>query len=109
MRTPTNLNEPPVDGRGAERAGSGISILDNVVFSTGAPTVANSPVAPSTRMGSWIGIAPATKVVGEEVMGEGYEILNVVAVVDASARTDPDTRIPAPSTPGSAVCALRFV
>jgi len=46
---------------------------------------------------------------GDEVIGEGYAILNLVAVVSIFAKTDPDTRIPAPLTPGSAVCALRFV
>ena len=42
-------------------------------------------------------------------MGEGYAILSVVAPVEASASTDPDTKMPVPSTPGSAVCAWRFV
>jgi hypothetical protein len=42
-------------------------------------------------------------------MGEGNDILNVVVVRNPAAKTVPDTVIPAPIVPGSAVCAFRFV
>jgi hypothetical protein len=52
---------------------------------------------------------PAVKDEGDDVIGEGYVILNVVVVNGELAIKDPDTRIPAPDTPGLAVCALLFV
>src|SRR4051812_12882223 len=94
---------------------SWISILEFVVFSTGFETFANTPVAPSIRIGSWLGIPwpvpfpSGLKVVGEDVIGEGYVILKLVVVRGEFAIKDPDTRIPAPDTPGLAVCALLFV
>jgi hypothetical protein len=108
MRTPTSLKEPdwlfP-----AGTPGKLISILEFSVLSTGTPTPANTPVAPSILIGSFVGIDGATNPAGEDVIGDGYEILRVVVVNGELAISEPETRIPAPDTPGLAVCALLFV
>jgi hypothetical protein len=81
-----------------------------LVLSTGFDTLANTPVAPSIRMMSVGGIeGAAVKLAGEDVIGEGYAILKVVVVSGELAISEPETRIPAPDTPGLAVCALLFV
>jgi hypothetical protein len=87
-----------------------ISILEFAVLSTGFETLANTPVAPSIRIGSAPGIEGASvNVDGDDVIGEGYVILNVVVVRGEFAIKAPDIRIPAPDVPGLAVCALLFV
>jgi hypothetical protein len=56
----------------AGNADSWISILEFVVLSTGFDTLANTPVAPSIRIGSAGGIeAAGVNVAGEDVIGEG--------------------------------------
>jgi hypothetical protein len=77
---------PPPD---AGKAGKVISILEFSVLRTTLPfvTPTNIPDAPSIRMGSAVGIAvesgpPAevAKVIGDDVIGDGYVSLRVVAV-----------------------------
>jgi hypothetical protein len=63
--------------------GNRISIRELVVLSVILPFVmlANTPLAPSIRIGSCDGIEGAgVKDAGEDVIGEGYTILNVVVV-----------------------------
>lgn len=108
IRTPTSRNDPEAALLGD--ANNVISILELVVFKTGFETLANTPVAPSIRIGSLVGIeGAAVNVDGDEVIGPGYVILRVVVVSGELAIKEPDTRIPAPDTPGLAVCALLFV
>jgi hypothetical protein len=85
MRTPTSLKEP--DRVFAPEAvvvpGNRISIRELVVLSVTLPfvIVANTPLAPSIRIGSAAGIEGArVNVAGDDVIGEGYVILNVVVV-----------------------------
>src|SRR3989442_14779419 len=110
MRTPTNLNEPEALFAAVPKPGSRISILDNVVLSTGVPTLANRPLAPSIRIISALGIGPLAgndgPLAGDDVMGNGKVILSVVDVRGALATICPTTRMPSPTTPGLVVCAL---
>jgi len=108
MRTPTNVNEPEALLEAVPKPGSVISILDNVVLSTGVATLANRPLAPSIRIASPpVGIGPLEgddgPAAGADVMGDGYAIRSVVVVSAEFAISAPDTRMPAPETPGSAV------
>jgi hypothetical protein len=85
MRTPTSLREPDrVFGPEVVVVpGNRISIREFVVLRVILPfvTLAKTPLAPSTRMGSAVGIEAArAKLAGDDVIGEGYEILNVVVV-----------------------------
>ena len=116
MRTPTSRKEPDwlfPPGN----AGNVISTRELVVLSTAFVILANTPVAPSIRIGSCGGIAPpipgpavlVKNPTGDDVIGEGYVILNVVVVRGEFAIKAPDTRTPAPTEPGVAVCALLFV
>ena len=66
MRTPTILKTPELvfvavqTPEGAPQAFSNVtSILDDTVLSRSRPTVANTPVAPSTLIGSPVGMPAA--------------------------------------------------
>jgi hypothetical protein len=84
MRTPTILNEPDwVFVVPLVVPGNRISTLELVVLRVILPfvTLANTPLAPSIRMGSAAGIDGArVKVAGDDVIGDGYVILKVVVV-----------------------------
>jgi hypothetical protein len=85
MRTPTTLKEPDrvFTALAAVLPGNRISTLELVVLRVILPFVmlANTPLAPSIRMGSAAGIDGArVKVAGDDVIGEGYVILKVVVV-----------------------------
>ena len=101
------MNEPERLLAAVSKPGSVISTLENVVLSTGVATLANRPLAPSIRIGSADGIGPsagdAGPAAGADVMGDGYAIRSVVVVSAEAAISAPDTRMPAPETPGSAV------
>src|ERR1051325_7440660 len=106
MRTPTNRNEPELVLVVVPVPGSVIWIVDEVASRTGFAMSANTPVAPTMRIGSAAGIGPVTKDAGAEGIGPGKAILSVVVARRESARSEPTIRMPAPGDWGSAVCAL---
>src|ERR1051326_260405 len=134
MRTPTSLKDPELKLLAAP--GSRISILWAVVLSKGWRFIlANTPLAPTIRIGSAAGTPVVGKqvkapkgldsmernppnvqltaepgtVAGSDVMGPGEVSRKVVAVRGDVAMSVPTTRTPELLAPGLAVTALLFV